>query len=219
METRLQVSAIHEAGHAAVADFLGFRVTGISLLPEGRSPGSALAHTNVAGEREGTPWATVLAAGEEAVRLVEAGDRPAPAMPEARPWHTRVVSIGESAGGHGFQGDREELEGVDSERAAFARESARRILSEDWGAVYGLADQLLREGVLGEDAIRSVLRPGSGQEAREVIYDASASSEGLLWGPGMAPPGTTEERGPERHVRPKPRPRRRGGSPVPTIMT
>lgn len=184
MRTRLQVSAIHEAGHAVVADFLGLQVVAVSLLPEGGSPGDALAQVDVAGRLEGTAWVSVLAAGEEAVRLVREGDRPAPPMPEARPWHTRAVSIGERTDGHGFQGDREELTSVDPERAAFARSSARRILSEEWGGVYGLADQLLREGVLGRGAVSSILHPRSESRGRRVTYDASASTSGFLWGLG-----------------------------------
>lgn len=220
MNTRLQRSAIHEAAHTVVADFLGLRVRYVSLLPEGESPGDSLAHVGVEEELESITGASVLAAGEEAVRLAETGDRPAPEMPASRPWHTRALSIGERACGRGFHGDRERIRQlVDAEEAAFARRQARMILRQEWGAVYGLADRLLRTGVMVELDVQAVLHPERSSESAQVIYDASASTEGLLWGPGPAPPATTEEREPERHLEIDPRVRRRGRSPVPAVLT
>lgn len=147
METRLQRSAVHEAGHTVVAEFVGLEVRLISLFPRTDADGRALAHCTFGAELEGIAGAAVLLAGEVALELAEEG-YPAPAMPEARPWQRRSISKGEADHGDGQGGDREAVDALALPAGAdgFARRTARGVLEEDWGAVYCLADGLLREG-------------------------------------------------------------------------
>lgn len=179
---RLQRSAVHEAGHAAVAEFFDLGVSYVSMLPNTDRAGTALAHVGIVGELEGAAGATVLAAGEEAVRLAQMERFPTPPMPPAESWHRRAISVGCQCAPEGYGDDRSRMaELVDSRGETLARETARGILAESWGSVYVVADTLLREGLLLEDDLAGLLYPEDAPESRSVFYDTSAFTPGVLW--------------------------------------
>lgn len=189
MKTRLQRSAVHEAGHAVVADFAGIEVRIISMLPRTDAAGEALAHVGFGERLDGLTGAAVLLAGEAALELAEGDGYPVPEMPASMPWHRRSISLGEADRGDGRGGDRDALRGLDlpDGAAAFARRTARGVLSEDWGAVYTLADRLLRDGVISGAKLARFLHPGTAAEERgeggkTVEYVGSVTTPGLLRG-------------------------------------
>lgn len=198
---KLQDSAVHEAGHVVVADFFDLEVSHASLLPVSGHGGMQLAQVGFTERLEGVCGAAVLAAGEQAVKLAGEDPYPVPAMPAAKPWHRRAISVGCQWRGDGYAGDRRGLaELVDDREAAMARRTARGILARRWGASYVIADGLLREGLLTREQIDGLLHPERGSRAR-VFYDASATRRGVFWGGGGRPSYADEWKPPEQGLR------------------
>lgn len=193
-------SALHEAGHVVVADYLGFTVKAVDIEANDQWWGRTVLSPDP--DTAGVAGAAVFAAGRIAERLVLAGRERGPKGSRLGPETAGEdvpsclePSEGDTQGGTDRQ---RELQAAGRTGARFAYRTAARILTRRWATVQAVAGALLERGALEREELEALLQaPRPTREAPRVIYDAGATVRGLYYGDGGRPAWADEYREPE----------------------